>query len=845
MGSRFRRQSAYGSSLALWSIGVIALLLAMCIVGARLYISSIGSASLAQQLEEICPSSTGLALPLPPGRAEAEQIIQSIAHGLQFVQPPRNGVIARVPIRSGDGLRGELTLVHLDGVERSVVPQLPTLSVAEIALSATTMRRLDVSVGDKVLPFDGLPLTVAREFKDIPIVPVPDSWCGLSDLVEPTPLGDPPPLLAIGSAETVALFNGLRYSEYQLTDRPLTLSQGRDAEQRFDDAVGQWNSRYALDFGELEAGQLGVLINRSDMVKTTVYRTLMPSLLAAVVALLVVLFAAAAQLERLLHRELHLYIVRGITVWQVAFSVLPVVVVPFAAGTGAGVAAAFALLQLGGPSPAIEPLSRVEGVAAATTVGAFGCCFVAIVVACLADRKVDRYRHRSRVAMWLALAVTLLVLSTAISLHRLKRDGGVRTFGVESRGGALLPMSFPLLALLAGATTLAVGVYLALPRLRSTGGGLSRALRLGWRRVVLDALPLASILMAVALAAGCLTTARALADASQRQLLEKATLFVGADLAIPLFDRPQVPRDWSDRTTVLLSVGARVSGVSAEVVGVDPSSFASVADLPDGAGSHSLPELIAQLQTSADDLVPTAIAVGSRARAGDLVALSFRGVPEAVVVRVAATTEFFPGSSKTTAQYVVLSTELRRIVRNPASTLLIRDPPPDAVSQLRDLGMRIGRPRDPLTTFDGSAYSALRWSYYPFHLLGVLFGAVAIALQLLAASGRSEVRRTSYVIMRRTGYTARMLWVASLMEVGVPVAFGTGVGLFISIRTSAIAIPLLDPMPTLPPPARFIVSWSVVGGLVLAELLWVNLVALWITLITVRSDAMETLSGAI
>ena len=135
---------------------------------------------------------------------------------------------------------------------------------------------------------------------------------------------------------------------------------------------------------------------------------------------------------------------------------------------------------------------------------------------------------------------------------------------------------------------LALIIAIVNPRLRLSGARLRRTLRLGWRRVVIDTAPLVAVIVSVALAIGCFTTASALASGSDRQLADKAAVYVGTDLAIDVFDPVDVPPDWEPRTTVISKVSVRADGDRAELVGVDRSRFADVATLRSDGVSQSL-----------------------------------------------------------------------------------------------------------------------------------------------------------------------------------------------------------------------------------------------------------------
>jgi hypothetical protein len=184
------------------------------------------------------------------------------------------------------------------------------------------------------------------------------------------------------------------------------------------------------------------------------------------------------------------------------------------------------------------------------------------------------------------------------------------------------------------------------------------------------------------------------------------------------------------------------------------------------------------------------------------------------------------------------------VVPFPRTTLLVRDPPPGALDTIRAGGVRTGVVLDAATAFEGSAYSALRWAYAPLATLGVLFAVVAMALQLLVVGARRTQRRVADAVMRRTGFTTRRLWWASVVETGVPLAVGSVIGVGAALWAASLAVVRLDPMPTLAPPARFLIPWDVVVTTMCVVPFWTAVIALVIVRSTVTADPMRVFQGS-
>jgi hypothetical protein len=312
-----------------------------------------------------------------------------------------------------------------------------------------------------------------------------------------------------------------------------------------------------------------------------------------------------------------------------------------------------------------------------------------------------------------------------------------------------------------------------------------------------------------------------------------------------LFDDVEVPAEWVDRTSLTSRVRAQTDGEGVDLMGVDPSTFADAAQMrPDGS-DRTLDELLSIIDVDAapDDAL-AAVAVGSDLRAGDTMEMTAPGTTEPISLRIVATATFFPTKGSGSPLFVVRRDLLDHVVPFPSRMLLVRDPPDDALQQLRDQGARMGLIRDADQSFDGSSYSALRWSYVPLAALGLLFVAVALALQLLVVSARRDQRRIAHALMVRSGFDRRASWTAAVVEIGAPLAVGTTLGVVAALMISWLAVGRLDPMPTLAPPAEFLMPWIAVLGTIVVLPIWTAVIGWSVVRSTERGDPMRVFQGA-
>ncbi|HRB03804.1 MAG TPA: hypothetical protein PLP26_10590, partial [Ilumatobacteraceae bacterium] len=747
-----------------------------------------------------------------------------------------------------DGVERGVVLEYLEGLTDQVTPTMAPLAPGELALSRTNAGQLGVVVGDQLLTADNSVLTVAHVFDDIPFAPVPDAWCGLRNLVEPKPSGDLPPVSGLVAEATVAQFNVRTtyvssYIEYRITTDPVTLTDISAALAAYQTADDDW--RAAFSGASLEGGrtELPAVFARAKAVGVTVERSLAPVRLTSLLSVGGVLVAAAVLMARERRRDLRLLAVRGVHPVRIALGTAPSVAVVAAPAAALGFGLAWLLVTQFGPAALLETHAVVSAVVATFLCLVVGLALVVGTVAFVADRSVDRSARPESSRWLLPLAGLLSVGLTVWSFQRLDSRGGIRTFGVEARGGDLLALGFPLFALLTITALAAFVLRRAIAAARLSGAWLPRALRLGWRRVVMEAGPTVATIAAIALASGSLITATALSDGAQRQLVEKAQVYAGSDLSVAIFDDPVLAADVQSRSTLVWTARAKSEGHRVDLWGIDPATFAHAAGLRGDAASKSLAQLLALLKLPSTSGLPPAIATGGGWTIGDVVSLDVTGNASPVKVELVALADFFPGKTTGASLIAVDESVVTTQVKYSVRRLLVRDPPTDLVDTLRAGGTRVGVVLDAATTFDASNFSGLRWAYRPLALLGLLFAIMAAAVQLLVVAARRDTRRAANVVMRRTGFRTRSLWLAALVEAATPLIFGVVLGVGSALVASALAVVRLDPMPLLAPPARFVMPWDTVLTLAAVAPVWVLVTAFIIVRTTVRADPMRAMRG--
>ena len=824
------------------------MLAVFCAAGAALYVSSAGSASIGEQLAESCRSTTGLTLPVPRDSSDAEAIVAGLGASLPFVDVPRSGATASTELIDEQGTPRRLRLMQLDGLGEHVTAPFAALALGEVALSATNAELLHLAVGDEITLAAGGALVVGRVYDDIALAPIPDAWCGLEYLIAPNPAGDPPPPSALASRETVRLVAGddpnlYEFVEYRLTTDSVTLTDVAATHAAFERAVAGWNTAFAdAPYRMTLETELDTVLSRGTAVRDTVARSLAPVRVASLLSIACVLIAATVLLGRERRRELRLLAMRGEHPARIALAFTPSLLAAALPAGVLGFASAWLTVTHFGPSALLETHAIRSAVLAATACVLAGVMLAATTIGVLADRSVDHPTRHVHARFLLPLGCLTLCALTLWSFRRLDTVGGIRTYGVQARGGDMLALGFPLSLLLAVTAATALVLRAAITHARLSGGRLPRALRLGWRRVVLEAGPTVATVAAAALAAGSMITATALADGARDQLHDKAAVYVGSDLAVTLFDEPVLSPSLASRATLAWTTTADWADGRVELWGVDRATFAAATALRDDGSELPLADLIALLEPTVGTPAP-AIVVGGDLAVGEEANIQVAGTDQPLRIAVVATARFFPGKTSGSAQVVVDRSVV--IAGAPYATrkLLVREPPTGLVDSLRASGVRTGVVLSSATTFDASNFSGLRWAYRPLATLGLLFASMAMAVQLLVIAARRETRRASHLVMRRTGFTRSALWRAALVETLLPPLLGVTVGIGAAVGAAALAVVRLDPMPLLAPPAQFSMPWPTVVAIIVAVPVWAVVVAGLIVRTTLHSDPMRTMRG--
>ena len=538
------------------------------------------------------------------------------------------------------------------------------------------------------------------------------------------------------------------------------------------------------------------------------------------VVALVLVGAAAAFRARRRRVEVRLLAADGVGPLNQALRATIEAAAPMAAGVFLGWVSAHLLVEVLGPAvPGTSP-TQAAALPAAGAATLVGLSVYGVTTALDAAREprvvagaaspVGQFAARFP---WEAIS---LALATAAWYSMQARAPGASRATSDAAGELdLLVLAFPIL-LIAGCSGLAArGLRHLLPMVRRWTDGWPTPAFLAARRLG-DASRGAVLLVTVtALALGVVVYAGAVADSTLEGAIAKARLRTGGDVRVDLPPDATVPEDLPARTTVVTSARAEIvpGEFDVEVLTVDPATFASAAADEGSGGDPRLDELLAALGRDDGERLP-ALVVG-----GDEVDLPGRPVLQTsrweLPIRPVAAASVFPTARPGRPTIVVaaqpylaridaqeprtdqrLLAEERILARAVAGARAV-----DVLADLRSAGVVLREVRTIDETLAQPALRAAGWTFAYLAALGALAGLLAIVGVVLYLQEQQAAREVAFALASRMGLTRRQHLLAVGLELIGMLVSAAVLGASLALVAARLALPRLDPLPGLQPPA--------------------------------------------
>jgi len=812
-----------------------------------LFGSSAGSEALQRQLEGRCASRFAAKMPVvasvDAGLARDlelnEAVLQSTLGGVDSFEQPNlvlRGGTADLALAEGDDTTTEVRLFGLDDF-RDHIELVEGTHGGGAYIDRRTSDRIGAGPGDEVVfsyeRFDSgghsemttVLLTVTAVYEDVYHQYLDPYWCTFEQEIAPSPMGDLPPAPMFLDSRLFQDDPELFHSIYGGGHEPgqwhvpvriegLTVADAYraaetieetnvDIERRLSEALGQNLTGFELALDSELLPVTDRVRSQIEALETSIFP------LAAVVLLASVglLGAAGSYWVERRRSELELLSTVGVPPAGIAVKAGLELLLPVVAGALLGAGVGNLVIGLVGPSPDIETFARRDGLLVAVGAAGVGLLAAALVAGVKARSLLDRSGRRSSD---LSLRWPLIVLSlvAAFMVRTLIGDQAV-TLGENVVVGSVDPMVllFPVLVLLAGVLLISELVTLARPLIHRLGRA-SHSGFLASRRVLSAPAVALALIAGAAVPVAILVYSANLARSATISIDAKGKTSIGSDVSTLIYRIEDLPAAMEGNSTIVTKLErARIDGLTVDVIGVDPVTFADGGFWLSTYADRSLSQVLDDLAGDSDGAVLDAV-VANGAVSGGIVdndAMDFE-------VEVVGSVSAFPGSVRDRPLLIVDRTRLQELLASGEDRIRgadymiwskgLEEAEVDGILADSEMGFAFTNAAD--TTLDQLKFAVIVWTFDFLRLYAALAGLIVIASVLIYTDTRQRARNLSYALARRMGLSRRDHALAGLLEVGSLTMLGALAGVAVGRWASRDLYLALDPLPETPPVPQWV-----------------------------------------
>ncbi|GAB2460399.1 FtsX-like permease family protein [Jatrophihabitans fulvus] len=781
-----------------------------------LFLSTVGTASLASQAGQTCPenSEPGMTVTVPGARAAIMTGRGEQALRRQGLATPRVVSIAEA--------RVQRSFVHVFAAAGALdhVRTLTPRGASGVWVPDTFAAKLGLRPGGSVTTGAGTALPVAGIYRDLAPDPfklanLPRFFCSWSNAIVPgvpSESGPGPSSLALTAAPLL------------ITD-PATVARAAATPVRVSlhsplspqtNALGRF--RTAADRAALAAATPGLapyaeaddhlprVIARAETARNGLAGSIVPIEVAGVVIAGLLVAGAGLFWANARRREIRLLVARGVGPGALAGKAVLETLPPAVVGGLAGWAVSAYLVRAVGPADVFEPGAVFGALGLVGAVLAAGLLLIAAVGAVA-----GRERTSGRSASWAArIPWELLLVAAAVVIAATRLDDSAVT--VENAIVRISPLVilYPLLGVTGVLLLLGRAVGLLLPLTGRAAGRGPSTLYLAFRRMSRSRAVAVGLLIGTALPCCLLMYGSTVRASVSDEVRSKYQTNLGAPHVLAVYGvrgRQLDLRGTGAQVTVYdqdAALGATSDiadlGNQVTVLGVDPAMFGRFAFL---TGSQRAD--LARVTAPADGPAPVVVANASGPLARTL-HVGRTSIPVDPVARPAV----FPGLRDGSSPLVIVNERFLRGVdpnaeRNtqlwtddahygPARRLVASD---TRLNVLYELTSKV--------VIDTTGLLPVTWVFGYLQALALLVGFVALAGLVFGLAARTRARRVSYVLARRMGMRRRTHVASLVVELGVVLGLGWVAGSSLGIGSFGLIVDRLDMYPSLPPPPAFTV----------------------------------------
>lgn len=829
----WRRAPLQGWRTPSLAIGVLvaATVLGLAGVSRPLFAASAARASLAQDLSDGCALEVGLraerriATPTAPDVGDELGAATAALDDAVAPVPGIDDAIVTVYGGTADVARTEGTppgrvppsvqVVQRDGF----VDHVEVLDRADVGpgvwLTDTTAEPLGVGAGDEVvLRIQGHATTVpvVGVFRDLR-VERDQWWCTMRYSFQAPSAGggEPPPLVLVDDLAVVDLLAAAdvpyaaAWWEYPPEAAAWDLATAQDATAALRGVADTTNNRATELFDRLGTGRTTVdrplSVSKAERAETSVGSVAGPVALGAMGVALILLLAAARTWMQREAQEVTILSLRGAGPVLLSLKAVGELLPALLLGTATGIGAAVVVTRTLGPDPTIERDALVEGLVVVGLALVVALVAVAGVVAAGVRRVgvgVGGAAPRRTMVPWEPVVLAL----AAAALYEVQTRPPVAD---EARIDSLL-LLFPLL-LLTGGAGLAARLVLStslLPRLAPRAPG---PVWLAARRLIAGRVRATLVVTGAAISIGIVVFSGATTASVRATAYAKATLDDGAAQVVrlsatqPAPTAPPLPDSTVVTRTTESSV-VRAGHDRAEVLGVEPATFADGAYWDDAFADRSLDDLLDAVAVDDPATRPLpAIGVGDGLPDRFVVTLDGADGDVDVEVEVVARAEAFPGlgAEGDRPLVVVDRAALTAVGVTTHAEVWTGDDGTDVPERLEDEGLTVVFSRRPAASVEGTRLQPQVWAIQYLEVVGAAAGVVSVAGLGLHLAADGERRRLGAALARRLGMPRRQVAGATAVEVAALLAGGLVLGVGLAWVAVRLVFRQLDPLPRTDP----------------------------------------------
>ncbi|WP_170111070.1 FtsX-like permease family protein [Antricoccus suffuscus] len=803
-------------------------ILACASASASLFVSSATSEALRLNMGQFCPTASypaiksqvdytklpteddgtidfskasGIIAKLAPQATKVAELRDAMrAHGLAApelfahsgnIMPSGTNKIA-VNLLYGDHALQNVTITEKSDLPGFYVPQ-------------TVAKYMGVHAGDTI-QLSNESITVAGVYQNLFGQPIRPYWCIDRALFDnAASASTPPPDILIATSEAL-YFDKASPSSFARLTSPVdradsSLSDAHDWQDAVDAVLSTTAAAKNPLNGIAADSNLEDSIKDVTLVRAGLVGPIVPIAIGGSMLALFLVGAAGSYWADRRFNEVRMLASRGVGAGGLALKAGLELIIPAAVGTILGLGAAYFIVRALGPSSVFDR----NALPYAGLTAAFGFILGILVMAMVAGIRgrghVEKTLGRKR-TIWSMLPWELLLLVAAGACWWALDSGGAVTVDRKIPVLSVLVLAFPLLFLVGASAFVVRLLILVLPVARKLGGRAGTALFLAVSRISASKVISGVVLAALAMPVAMTLYAAGLTDSIKHTLDAKGHVYVGAETAVQTVGTIKPGSKAAGLGTVVDRYEyIKVDGENAELLTIDPKTFAANAYWDDSFADASLPQLVDKLTAPAKNGVIPAIVV----RAPGATSITLGDDNTKIAITVIDAPKAFPGIHQNAPLVIVARGQLPDIPQSAGLKQELWTPVDVNVAQKAFAAQElpIYNAFTPDSVLDVANVLSISWTFDYLQALAALSGVIAIGGLLLYVETRSRTRIASYAMARRMGLRRSTHFQSLLIEFAVLVGFAALCGAALSYVAARIVNPMLELSPLRPPAPIF------------------------------------------